>query len=60
MLPPVNASVLSANPKIDALYRDLCTNKLNADGSSKADGKTLKERDTVAEVGRIAQAFPVT
>lgn len=50
MLPPVDPSVLSANPKFEALYRDLCANKLNPDGSSTFDQKTQKERDVFATV----------
>ena len=51
MLPPVDPEVLSNNPKFGALYNDLCTNKLNADGTSKTqDAKVLKEREAFAEV----------
>ncbi|KAK5132064.1 hypothetical protein LTR08_000401 [Meristemomyces frigidus] len=46
---PVDASVATANPRFDALYRDLCANKLNADGTSKLDAKALKERQTLEE-----------
>ena len=50
MLPPVNSTTLSANPKFETLYRDLCTNKLNPDGSSVLDDKVQKERDVFATV----------
>lgn len=45
MLPPVDPEVLSANPQFDALYRDLCSNKLEEDGTTKIDAKAQKERD---------------
>lgn len=51
MLPPADPAVLSANPKFNALYQDLCANKLNPDGTSTIhDAKVLKERESFAEV----------
>lgn len=50
MLPPVDATTLSTNPRFETLYRDLCTNKLNPDGSSVLDDKVQKERDIFATV----------
>jgi hypothetical protein len=50
MLPPIDPTVLSANPQFYILYRDLCTVKLNLDGSSTLDQKTQKERDVFATV----------
>jgi hypothetical protein len=50
MLPPIDPRVLSANPQFYILYRDLCTVKLNLDGSSTLDQKTQKERDVFATV----------
>lgn len=50
MLPPVDSATLSANPRFETLYRDLCTNKLNPDGSSVLDDKVQKERDIFATV----------
>ncbi|GAB7329510.1 hypothetical protein MBLNU13_g01285t1 [Cladosporium sp. NU13] len=55
MLPPVGSTTLSANPKFETLYRDLCTNKLNPDGSSVLDAKVQKERDIFATDLRIAR-----
>ncbi|KAK1810436.1 hypothetical protein LTR12_015204 [Friedmanniomyces endolithicus] len=49
MLPPVDASVVVANPKFEVLYRDLCANKLNENGTSKLDVKAQKERDALHE-----------
>ncbi|KAK5175221.1 uncharacterized protein LTR77_000358 [Saxophila tyrrhenica] len=49
MLPPIEPEVASANPKFDALYRDLCSNKLGANGTSVVDGKAQKERETLNE-----------
>ena len=50
MLPPVDTSMLSSNPKFNALYNDLCTNKLNSDGTSKLEAKAQRERDAFKEV----------
>lgn len=50
MLPPVDLTALSTNPRFETLYRDLCTNKLNPDGSSVLDDKVQKERDIFATV----------
>jgi hypothetical protein len=41
MLPPVDPSVLQRNPKLDIVYKDLCTRKLNPDGSTR---ETKKQR----------------
>ncbi|KAF2760554.1 hypothetical protein EJ05DRAFT_474418 [Pseudovirgaria hyperparasitica] len=35
MLPPVNLALLDQNPKFKALYKDLTTNKLNTDCTTK-------------------------
>jgi hypothetical protein len=51
MLPPIEPETAQANPKFDALYRDLCTNKLNSDGSTKLDMGAQKEREAFLEVG---------
>ena len=50
MLPPVASSILASNPSFDVLYRDLCTNKLNIDGTTRTDAKQQKERDAFNEV----------
>lgn len=55
MLPPVDPEILSANPQFDALYRDLCTNKLKEDGTTKVDAKAQKERDAFKEELRKAR-----
>lgn len=55
MLPPVDPEILSANPQFDALYRDLCTNKLEPDGTTKVDAKTQQERDAFKEDLRKAR-----
>lgn len=54
MLPPVDPTTLSANPKFDTLYRDLCTHKLNPDGTSALDEKVQKERNNFATVSHVA------
>ncbi|KAI6900525.1 hypothetical protein KC318_g601 [Hortaea werneckii] len=46
MLPLADTSILGANPKFAALYRDLSSNKLNADATSKLDAKALKEDES--------------
>ncbi|KAF2723979.1 hypothetical protein K431DRAFT_282244 [Polychaeton citri CBS 116435] len=45
MLPPVTPAVLKANPRFEALYRDLCNNKLNKDGTTKLNEKAQKDCD---------------
>jgi hypothetical protein len=50
MLPPVESSILASNPSFDVLYRDLCTNKLNIDGTTRTDAKQQKEREAFNEV----------
>ncbi|RMY43467.1 hypothetical protein D0864_15840 [Hortaea werneckii] len=50
MLPLADTSVLGANPKFAALYRDLSSNKLNTDGTSKLDAKALKEREALEKL----------
>ena len=51
MLPLADTSILGANPKFAALYRDLSSNKLNADATSKLDAKALKEHEAFEKVG---------
>lgn len=51
MLPAVAQDVLSANPNFDALYRDLCVNKLNVNATTRIDPKVQKERNAFDEVG---------
>jgi hypothetical protein len=53
MLPPVESSVLASNPSFDVLYRDLCTNKLNVDGTTRTDAKQQKEREAFNEVMKL-------
>lgn len=50
MLPPMDTTLLAANPKLETLYRDLCANRLNEDGSSRLDAKAVKERQALDEV----------
>jgi hypothetical protein len=50
MLPPIDQEIRATNPKFDALYNDLCNNKLNADGSTNLDAKAQRERDILTEV----------
>ena len=35
MLPPIDPATLEQNPGFNILYKDLCTRRLNTDGSSK-------------------------
>ena len=62
MLPPIDSNTLSANPKFETLYRDLCANKLNPDGSSVLDDKVQKEHKIFATVsgrlGCVRRAVP--
>ncbi|AEO62156.1 hypothetical protein MYCTH_2313216 [Thermothelomyces thermophilus ATCC 42464] len=48
MLPPVDHSILQANPEFAALYTKLTTAVLNPDGSTKS-GPATKERRAVTE-----------
>ncbi|KAI4599016.1 hypothetical protein KJ359_002433 [Pestalotiopsis sp. 9143b] len=48
MLPPVEASVLAANPDFAQLYNTLTTNVLNPDGSTKND-PDAQQRELVRE-----------
>jgi hypothetical protein len=50
MLPPVDPTIVASVSKFEALYRDLTTNKLSKDGSSRLDVKAQRERDTLREV----------
>ncbi|TKA75433.1 hypothetical protein B0A55_04880 [Friedmanniomyces simplex] len=49
MLPPVESNVLVANPKFEALYHNLCANKLDENGPTKLDVKAQKEREALQE-----------
>ncbi|KAF2689721.1 hypothetical protein K458DRAFT_291181 [Lentithecium fluviatile CBS 122367] len=46
MLPPVGPSVLQRNPNFEILYKDLCTRKLNPDGSTR-DTKKQRMHDQI-------------
>lgn len=59
MLPPVDQNIRSANPKFDALYNDLCNNKLNPDGTTKLDAKAQRERDMLNQVGIRISILPM-
>ncbi|KAL2148880.1 hypothetical protein VTH82DRAFT_1566 [Thermothelomyces myriococcoides] len=48
MLPPVDHSILEANPEFASLYTKLTTSVLNPDGSTK-NGPSTKERRAVTE-----------
>ncbi|KAH9875453.1 hypothetical protein J1614_004945 [Plenodomus biglobosus] len=46
MLPPVDPAVLQRNPNFEVLYKDLCTRKLNPDGSTR-DTKKQRVHDEI-------------
>ncbi|KAF2272848.1 uncharacterized protein EI97DRAFT_405510, partial [Westerdykella ornata] len=46
MLPPVDPSILDQNPNFSTLYKDLCTRKLNPDGSTR-DTKRQRIHDEI-------------
>ncbi|KAF1836875.1 hypothetical protein BDW02DRAFT_637620 [Decorospora gaudefroyi] len=46
MLPPVDPEVLQRNPNFEVLYADLCTRKLNPDGSTR-DTKRQRVNDEI-------------
>lgn len=49
MLPPVDTSLLAANPAFEQLYNSLTTTVLNSDGSTKND-PAAQQREAVREV----------
>lgn len=49
MLPPVDPSILQQNPNFSTLYKDLCTRKLNPDGSTR-DTKKQRIHDEIRTV----------
>lgn len=49
MLPPVDTSLLAANPGFEQLYNSLTTTVLNSDGSTKND-PAAQQREAVREV----------
>lgn len=56
MLPPVDHSILEANPEFASLYTKLTTSVLNPDGSTK-NGPSTKERRAVTEVMMIITPY---
>lgn len=46
----VDSEILSANPKFQALHRDVLINKLDSDGTTRLDVKAQKELDTSRQV----------
>jgi hypothetical protein len=51
MLPPVDPAVLKQNPNFEVLYKDLCTRKLNPNGSTR-DTKKQRVHDEMRRVSR--------
>ena len=49
MLPPIDPVVLQRNPNFEILYKDLCTRKLNPNGSSR-DTKKQRVHDEIRRV----------
>ena len=49
MLPPIDPVVLQRNPNFEILYKDLCTRKLNPNGSSR-DTKKQRVHDEIRKV----------
>ena len=57
LVPPLPPALADANPQFALLHRDLCTTKLNLDGSSVVvDAKVLGERERLSEV-RVVLSF---
>ncbi|KAI0015639.1 hypothetical protein F4780DRAFT_786540 [Xylariomycetidae sp. FL0641] len=48
MLPPIDEAIFEDNPNFEKLYKNITTNLLNPDGSTKSD-PTAKQRDAVRE-----------
>lgn len=53
MLPPMDPAVLERNPNFEILYKDLCTRKMNPDGSTR-DTKKQRVHDEIRRVSKIA------
>lgn len=49
MLPPIDPTVLQRNPNFEILYKDLCTRKLNPNGSTR-DTKKQRVHDEIRKV----------
>jgi hypothetical protein len=49
MLPPVDPTTLQRSPNFETLYKDLCTRKLNPDGSTR-DTKKQRMHDEIRRV----------
>ena len=49
MLPPIDPTVLQRNPNFEILYKDLCTRKLNHNGSTR-DTKKQRVHDEIRKV----------
>jgi hypothetical protein len=58
MLPPIDPAVLQRNPNFEILYKDLCTRKLNPNGSTR-DTKKQRVHDEIRRV-RISLHLPST
>lgn len=50
MLPPLDPTTALNNPRFEALYNDLCKNKLKSDGTSLLDIEAQKTRDNFESV----------
>ena len=57
MLPPIDPAISSSYPRFDALYRDLCTSKLNQYGATKPDAQTQKEQEAASEVNQSSKHY---
>ncbi|KAF2202068.1 hypothetical protein GQ43DRAFT_414419 [Delitschia confertaspora ATCC 74209] len=47
MLPPIDPVTFEKNPGFGILYKDLCTKKLNLDGSSKLESKKARVHEEI-------------
>lgn len=59
MLPPIDDTVLRANPDFCKIYKTLTTVKLNPDGTSTLDARQQKERDAVRTVCFVDYMAPI-
>ncbi|WPH04993.1 Hypothetical protein R9X50_00789100 [Acrodontium crateriforme] len=48
MLPPVDPVILSANPRFEALYREICLKRLNQDGTTRVEANSKAEKNREA------------
>lgn len=58
MLPQIDAHTLSSNSQFARLHKDLCTNKLQRNGTTQiAELRVVKEQDKFTKVGLDTELY---